>query len=126
MATHAHSVLIVEDSEDARDSLALLVELAGHHVVKAANGTEALALIQTGRVRACAIVLDLLMPQMDGLMFLRELRASVHAKTPVVAFTGHEGARKEALAMGCTAALLKPAKPGDLLRLIEHHCPPAA
>jgi len=123
---HAHSVVIIEDSEDARESLALLLELQGHHVVTVSNGTEALDLIRAGRVRPCAIVLDLLMPQMDGLAFLKELRQSAHARIPVIVFTGHEGARKEALAMGCSAALLKPAKPGELLQLVSHHCPPSA
>ena len=122
--THAHSVIIIEDSKDARDSLALLLELDGHHVVSFANGMEALDLIRGGSIRPCAIVLDLLMPQMDGLTFLEELRRSVHARVPVIVFTGHDGARKEALAKGCTAALLKPAKPGELLRLVGHHCPP--
>ena len=121
---HAHSVIIIEDSKDARDSLALLLELDGHHVVSLANGMEALDLIRGGSIRPCAIVLDLLMPQMDGLTFLEELRRSVHARVPVIVFTGHDGARKEALAKGCTAALLKPAKPGELLRLVGHHCPP--
>lgn len=101
------SVLIVEDSDDARESLALLVELEGRHVIKASDGMEALRMVRTGQARPCAIVLDLLMPGMDGL-------------------TGHERARREALAMGCTAALLKPAKPAELLRLIGHHCPPIA
>ena len=122
--THAHSVIIIEDSKDARDSLALLLELDGHHVVSLANGMEALDLIRGGSIRPCAIVLDLLMPQMDGLTFLEELRRSVHARVPVIVFTGHDGARREALAKGCTAALLKPAKPGELLRLVGHHCPP--
>jgi len=122
--THAHSVVIIEDSKDGRDSLALLLELDGHHVVSVANGLEALDLIRGGSIRPCAIVLDLLMPQMDGLAFLEELRRSVHARVPVIVCTGHDGARKEALAKGCTAALLKPAKPGELLRLVGHHCPP--
>ena len=123
--THTHSVIIIEDSKDARDSLALLLELDGHHVVTVANGTEALDLIRGGSVRPCAIVLDMLMPEMDGLAFLEELQRSVHAGVPVIVFTGHDGARKEALAKGCTAALLKPAEPGELLRLVGHHCPPA-
>ena len=123
---HAHSVVIVDDSGDARDSLALLLELEGHDVVKVANGIAALDLIRAGRVRPCAIVLDLVMPHMDGLSFLQELRRSVHARIPVIVFTGHDGFRKEALAKGCSAALLKPANPVELLRLVGHHCPPTA
>ena len=123
---HTHTVIIIEDSKDARDSMALLLEVEGHRVVAVANGMEALDLIRKGHVRPCAIVLDLVMPQMDGLAFLEELQRSVHARIPVIVFTGHDGFRKEALAKGCTAALLKPAKPSELLRLIGHHCPPNA
>ena len=121
---HVHSVIVVEDSQDTRDSLALLLELNGHHVVTVSNGREALDLIGSGRVRPCAIVLDLVMPDMDGLEFLGDLQLSVHAGIPVIVFTGHEGFRKDALAKGCAAALLKPAKPAELLRLVGHHCPP--
>jgi CheY-like chemotaxis protein len=123
--THVHSVIIVEDSQDARDSLALLLEMNGHHAETVANGREALDLIHSGRVRPCAVILDLVMPTMDGLTFLDDLRRSVHAQVPIVVFTGHEGFRKEALAKGCSAALLKPAKPDELLRIVEHHCPPS-
>jgi CheY-like chemotaxis protein len=122
---HVHTVIIVEDSTDARESLALLLELNGHHVAAVSNGREALDLIESGRVRPCAIVLDLVMPTMDGLAFMDDLRRSVHADVPVIVFTGHEGFRKDALAKGCSAALLKPAKPAELLRLVGHHCPPS-
>jgi CheY-like chemotaxis protein len=120
---HTHSVVIVEDSADARESLALLLEVNGHHVVTVANGIEALDAIRAGRIQPCVVVLDLVMPQMDGLSFLRDLRTS-HPNVPVIVFTGHEGFRKEALAGGCTAALLKPAEPEELLRLVDNHCPP--
>ena len=121
---HVHSVIIVEDSRDARESLALLLELNGHHVVSVSNGQEALDLIDSGKVRPCAVVLDLVMPTMDGLAFMQDLQRSVHASTPIIVFTGHDGFRKEALAKGCAAALLKPAKPEELLRIVGHHCPP--
>jgi CheY-like chemotaxis protein len=118
-------VIIVEDSQDARDSLAMLLEMHGHHVATVANGREAYDLIDSGRVRPCAVILDLVMPTMDGLTFLDDLQRSVHARVPIIVFTGHDGFRKEALEKGCAAALLKPAKPAELLRIVEHHCPPA-
>lgn len=106
----------------------MLLELSGHHVVTVANGVEALELIRNGGIRPCVIVLDLIMPHMDGLTFLDDLylAAPEHARIPVIVFTGHEGLRKAALAKGCTKALLKPAKPEDLLRLVDDHCPPVA
>jgi CheY-like chemotaxis protein len=126
--THRHSVVIVEDSQDARESLAMLLELSGHHVVSVANGAEALTLIRAGSVRPCVIILDLIMPHMDGLAFLDDLRVGSpeHARIPVIVFTGHEGLRKAAVSKGCMMALLKPAKPEDLLSLVDNHCPPVA
>ena len=123
---HIHSVIIVEDSPDARDSLALLLEVNGHHVATVANGREALDLVNSGQVRPCAVVLDLVMPTMDGLAFLEDLQRSVHAAIPVIVLTGHEGFRQQAVAKGCAAAFLKPAQPEELLRIVEHHCPPAS
>jgi CheY-like chemotaxis protein len=123
---HKHSVVIVEDSRDTRESLAMLLELSGHHVVSVASAVEALATIRAGRVRPCVIILDVIMPHMDGLAFLDDLRliSPEHARIPVIVFTGHEGFRKAALAKGCLAALLKPAKPDEILRLVDDHCPP--
>jgi CheY-like chemotaxis protein len=124
--SHVHTVIIVEDSPDTRDSLALLLELNGHDVATVADGREALDLITSGRVRPCVVILDLVMPTMDGLAFLDDLQRSANAAVPVVVCTGHDGFRKQALAKGCRAALLKPAKPADLLRLVADHCPPAS
>jgi len=126
--SHRHSVVVVEDSQDTRESLALLLELNGHHVVTVSDGREALALIRAGHIRPCVILLDLIMPNMDGLAFLRDLQLASpeQARIPVIVVTGHDGFRKEALAGGCTAALLKPAKPAELLQLVENHCPPRA
>ena len=128
MTDHQHSVVIVEDSRDTRESLAMLLELSGHQVLSVANGVEALGLIRSGRVRPCVIILDLIMPHMDGLAFLDDL---YHApldqpRIPVIVLTGHEGFRKQALAKGCTMALLKPARPADLIKLVDGHCPPVA
>jgi DNA-binding NtrC family response regulator len=122
---HTHSVVIVEDSQDTRDSLAMLLELHGHHAVTVPNGRDALEMIRAGRVNPCVVVLDLVMPHMDGMAVLRDIRSS-HPHIPVIVFTGHDGFRKQALATGCTAALLKPSEPSELLRLVGDHCPPRA
>jgi CheY-like chemotaxis protein len=126
--SHVHSVVVVEDSQDTRESLALLLELNGHHVVTLSDGREALSLIRAGQIRPCVIILDLIMPDMDGLAFLRDLQLASpeHARIPVIVVTGHDGFRKQAMASGCTAALLKPAKPAELLQMVENHCPPRA
>jgi len=51
-----------------------------HHVATVANGREALDLINSGRVRPCAVILDLVMPTMDGLAFLDDLQRTLQAE----------------------------------------------
>ncbi len=68
------TVLLVEDNDDIRGALAEWLELEGYHVVTAADGEEGLARLAEG-IEPRAIVLDLMMPRMDGWTFLERLRA---------------------------------------------------
>lgn len=85
-ATHQGSVLVVDDQEDIRDTLREVIEMAGCHTLAAANGVEALRLLETHR--PCLIVLDLLMPVMSGQEMLDELRTRPELSAlPVVVST---------------------------------------
>ncbi|HEX5000040.1 MAG TPA: response regulator, partial [Terriglobia bacterium] len=74
MTCERHPVLIVEDEEFIRENFQIFLELEGFQVLTAGNGREALEQLQ-GRERPCLILLDLLMPVMDGGEFL-ERKAS--------------------------------------------------
>jgi CheY-like chemotaxis protein len=78
---------VVDDNEDLRATLADVLELDGWTALQAKHGADALATLD-----ACAapdvIVLDLLMPVMDGREFLTRLRGHPRAGTPVVVVTG--------------------------------------
>ena len=65
-------VLVVDDDDDVRETLCELLELHGHHAVGARDGGEALALLRSG-AKVRFMVLDLAMPQMNGLEVLRIL-----------------------------------------------------
>lgn len=67
------TILLVDDDELLCEMLAFYLELAGYHVVQAANGKEGLARLEERQFDL--IVLDLLMPEMDGIRFLRQLSA---------------------------------------------------
>ena len=69
-----NTVLVVEDDADIRDVLAQLLAPEGYLVATAEHGEEALAWLRT-HPAPCAILLDLMMPVMDGLTFLRAMRA---------------------------------------------------
>ena len=79
-------VYIVDDDEAVRDSLALLLESAGHLVEAFEAAAEALASCRT-RLPAC-IVTDVRMPEMDGLEFQEKL-ADARIDVPVIVMTGH-------------------------------------
>jgi CheY-like chemotaxis protein len=77
-------VLVVEDNSKIAQMIALALEMNGCRPSLAANGLEALNLIRSDASIA-AIVLDLLMPEMDGLTFLHHLRAEPdNAQIPVI------------------------------------------
>jgi two-component system chemotaxis response regulator CheY len=84
-------ILLVEDDRDIREILAEALEVEGFNVVVAANGLEALALIRSLPSRPSAILLDLMMPVLDGYGFLDERRKdSTLASIPVAIITaGH-------------------------------------
>jgi len=79
-------ILVVEDEVDTRMVLGKFLSVAGHEVIPAANGWEALLVLDTTSVDL--ILLDVMMPGMDGVTFLQILRqAKKHQQMPVVLVT---------------------------------------
>jgi len=79
-------VLIVDDNTELRDALGMLLQSEGHHVVEAANGQLALDALATG-ANVDVIILDLMMPVMDGATFLARKARTIHADVPVMIFS---------------------------------------
>jgi CheY-like chemotaxis protein len=102
-------VLVVDDESIARESLARLLTSGGHAVVTAANGRDAWLTLYEGVPDL--ILLDLMMPQMDGVTFLTLLRRSDHwSRVPVIVVTGlsaDEGMVREARKLGVADVLSK-------------------
>ena len=79
-------ILVVEDDPDTRMMFGKLVDIAGHDIAFATNGWEALLLLENDSIEL--ILLDLMMPGMDGGTFLKILRnGSRHKDIPVVVIT---------------------------------------
>jgi CheY-like chemotaxis protein len=100
-------VLIAEDHEDSRDALRTLLDAFGYRVVEAANGRQAVerALAE----RPDLIVMDMMMPHVDGFQATREIRALEGLRgVPIVALTAMEGARERVLQAGCDDMVPKP------------------
>ena len=110
-AASAHAggatVLIAEDHEDSRDALCTLLEAFGYRVHLAANGYEAVA--EARARRPDLILMDMMMPGMDGLEATRTLRSDPDfPRIPIVAVTAMEGARERVLDAGCDDWVPKP------------------
>jgi CheY-like chemotaxis protein len=114
--------MIVEDDRDTREMLGRFLELEGYDVCTAANGQVALDQLGDGK-RPCVIILDLMMPVMNGWQF-REAQASDPslARIPVVVVTA-AGARADIPAIMADAWLSKPVDFDRLLETITPLCP---
>jgi len=112
-------VLVVEDDEDIRDVISVLLQEFGYGVIIAKNGVEALARLRSAARLPCVILLDLWMPVMDGWQFREEQQKDASlAAIPVVALSGAgEGSTFDA-----EAHLLKPVQFDPLVSTVERFC----
>jgi CheY-like chemotaxis protein len=114
-------VLLVEDDVGARDALSDILRDEGYAVATAGNGREALDYLER-QGTPCLILLDLVMPVMDGWEFRRrQLAAPALATIPVVVLTATAGEGVPALA--AIDILRKPVDFDALLARVERHCP---
>jgi two-component system cell cycle response regulator DivK len=114
------TVLIVEDSEDARYFMRLELEQLGYRIVEAENGEKAVEVAE--RERPDIILMDLSLPVMDGIAATEKIRLRDGFKTvPVIAVTAHQETdfRADAKAAGFDAYVTKPIDVPWLSELIE-------
>ena len=112
------SVLVVDDDEGIRTVMAEILELLGYQVTIAADGQEAVDLLKVG-LEPSAIVLDMMMPRMDGWTFLSEIRADPRFREiPVVVASAVVGE----CPLGADAWLQKPFDLADLDREVARLC----
>lgn len=116
----ARRVLIAEDEADIRDLLAFHLERDGYHVSRARTGAEALRLARDAHPDL--LVLDLMLPEMDGLEVCRRLRQEPATATlPIVMLTakGDEVDRIVGLEMGADDYIVKPFSPKEVLARVR-------
>lgn len=114
------SVIVVDDDEAFRSVVIIALQKHGHVASGAANGQEAIEMLE--QAEPDAIILDVLMPVMDGLAFLRWLREKRLSKVPVLVLTclNKRSIAVEALIGGATEVLSKPISLQTLIAKIKN------
>ena len=115
-------VLVIEDDADVRELERMALTCDGHDVIFATNGNEGLRTLE--RLKPCVILLDLMMPVMDGLTFLVERsRRGVATEVPVVCVTaaGKE-MQAHAMRLGAQECLEKPTDLDALCSKVSEYC----
>jgi two-component system chemotaxis response regulator CheY len=120
--THVHRVLIVEDDDDQREPLTLLFEMSGYDVTASNSAEAAMGLLQNG-LRPCVIILDLMMPKMDGLAFRHaQLLDPDLSDIPVILYSGGGNLSETAKAMRADGYVEKPGNLDVLFGLVKRYC----
>lgn len=112
--------MIVDDDVIIRHMLRMLLEMEGYVISEAEDGVDALEKITDFQPHA--IILDVMMPRMDGITLCKRLRSRPETATlPIIMLSGKTqmGAEEEGLAAGANAYLRKPMNVADLLQLLR-------
>lgn len=108
-------VVVVDDEEDTRELLRELLEARGYHVETAEDGVAALGIVQS-MPRICLMILDLVMPRMDGFEVIRRLGG---ASSVFPVWVSTSAPERAPAGIPC---LPKPIDVERLLSLVEAHC----
>jgi CheY-like chemotaxis protein len=116
-----NDVLIVDDDADMLEVMELVLRDAGYPTRCALNGREALDAITRGM--PALILLDMLMPVMNGWQFANEFHARYGKQVPIVVATAAEHVRARTDGVDAADVLPKPFEVADLLRIVGRHVP---
>ncbi|HLY37731.1 MAG TPA: response regulator [Candidatus Binatia bacterium] len=116
------TVLIVEDDHDVREAITVILECAGYESAGAADGAQAMQMLHAG-LRPGLIVLDLMLPVLDGWQFRQEQRRHAEFESiPTIVCSALGDAERHAMRLGAVAGLTKPLDVDMLLALAERYC----
>lgn len=118
------TILTVDDSATMRNMISFTLKSAGHEVVQAADGQEALKLIQSRPINL--MITDVNMPNMDGISLIRHVRLLPgYQSTPILLLTTESDPEKKAAgrAAGATGWIVKPFQQEQLLAVVAKVLP---
>ena len=111
------NVLVVDDEKPLRDFVRRNLEVRGYKVLTASNGLEALAVFQNENVQL--VIMDIMMPHMDGLEATRRMRQESHVPIIILTAMGEESDKIRAFDLGADDYLTKPFGVGELLGRVK-------
>ncbi len=125
-ATTLRRILIVDDKQDAADSMAMLLRLYGHQVLVAHGALQALEI--AAAASPSVVLLDIGLPEMDGYEVCRRLRQQGMTDTQIIAMTGYgqDRDRQRSQEAGFDAHTVKPVDLDEVLKLLAEHPRPRA
>jgi DNA-binding response OmpR family regulator len=120
MSADRKTVLVVDDEDSLRDFAAKLIEKRGHRVLTAANGNDALAVLKSG-ASVDLVVLDVVMPGLDGLQTLAQIR-NLQPNPYVILLTARSEDREVlgGYKQGADYYITKPLRPAELLNIVDY------
>ena len=110
------NILLVDDEERILNFIKIKLKASGYGVATANNGQEGLSLVESQKPDL--ILLDILMPIMDGFEMLKRLRA--FSTVPVIVISAHTSTMGKALELGANDCIMKPFSPDELLNRIRN------
>jgi two-component system, chemotaxis family, chemotaxis protein CheY len=117
-------VLVVDDDPDILEALSEILEAEGFGVRRAKNGLEALD--RLGPVAPDLVLLDLMMPVMDGWEFAQKMRQKDEfSRVPIIVLSADRNVGSKAKEIGAVGHLAKPFELNDLLDMVRTYLPPS-
>jgi CheY-like chemotaxis protein len=115
------TVLVVDDEESLRNFAAKLIQSRGYQVVTAGDGAEAMEVLTQG-TRVDLMILDVMMPGLDGLQTLEQVRRRGHTHLPVVLLTAQSADEQilHGYQRGADCYITKPLLPSSLLNIVDY------
>ena len=121
--TGPHRILVVDDDTEIRETIIEVLEEAGYQAVGASDGAQALARLRDHEDRWCVVLLDLMMPIMDGRTFRAEqLQDPELSPIPVVIISAMSDVGEAAEELHVAAHVTKPVPLADLVQLVDRFC----
>lgn len=120
-----YNILVTDDDMINRKLLIVMLKKAGkYNIIEAQNGLEALDIVKASNPKIDLILLDIIMPVMDGLDFLKILKSEPEfSELPVVILTTDDSKRNEAMQSGALDVIIKPIKEIQIKETLNRYLP---